>query len=406
MREVLETDLLTISSRLFDELGFEMRMIVMLALAVILAPPLACAKVTTPQTCDQPAAMSDGWHIAAPEKEGLDPKLMCSIGPSLEKLRGADPDGVVVVRHGALVYEHYFADGTTYGPDTLHGVKSVTKSVVGLLVGIAVDRGWLKSIDDRLSSYVPDDADLQTQGKDTITLRDLLTMTSGLNWPEVAIPYRDPSNIETRKNMALNPYRFILAQPLAETPGTMWNYNSGGVELLGDVLMKVSHESLDKFAQQVLFDPLGITHQAWLSSPGGKLMASGGLWLRPRDMAKIGQLVLNHGNWNGQQIVSAQWISDMVAPHVPLPSEYRSGGPYPGYTGSAYGYLWWLGRLKTPDRSIDWIAGVGWGGQRLYVVPSLDLVIAVTASKYNGNGAQYLAGYTVLDIVSRAAMEH
>jgi CubicO group peptidase (beta-lactamase class C family) len=338
--------------------------------------------------------LPDGWHVATPAQEGLDPTPICSIAASLQ---GTNPDGVVVVRHNTLVYEHYFTDGTTYGPDSVHSLYSVTKSVIGLLIGIAFDRGWLRDGDAPISSFFPGDIDLLTQGKSAITLRNLLTMTSGLQWPEMTVSYADPSNIERQMNTKANVTRFVLSQPLSVTPGTIWNYDSGGVEVLGNILTDVAHEPFDMLAQQALFDPLGIAHRAWLSSSGKNLGASWGLWLTPRDLAKIGQLVLNHGSWNGQQIVSAQWISDMVAPHVSLPEHFLHGGD----GGYAYGYLWWLGRTHIGDRRIDWIAGIGWGGQRLYLVPSLDLVIVVTANETNPNSPQ--AGYTVLETVLHAA---
>jgi CubicO group peptidase (beta-lactamase class C family) len=342
--------------------------------------------------------MSDGWPVATPAKEGIDPNLTCAIGPSLEKLEGAYPNGVVVVRYGALIYERYFVAGIEYGTDTLHEVRSITKSVVALLIGVALDHGWLRSLDDRVFSYFPEDADLVTPDKNRITLRNLLTMTSGLEWPESAVSYNNPLNVERRMGLTSDPYRFVLKQPLAETPGTAWNYNSGGVELLGGIMMKVSRQPLDEFAKQALFEPLGIRDWEWGRSPNGKLVAAAGLWLRPRDLAKIGQLVLNHGAWYGRQIVSAKWIKEMTAPQAP----WWPGGGY------AYGYLWWLGRLATRDRDIDWAAAEGWGGQRLYVVPSLDLVVTVTASNYGFGDPQYLseldlAGYTALDMVLRAA---
>ena len=376
-----------------------MRTILLLALSLM--PSLAFAADAAPPVCAAPAAMSDGWPVAPPAQVGLDPKLICSIGPSLEGLHGADPDGVVVIRHGTLVYEHYFTDEMHYDADTVHPIHSVTKSVVGLLVGIAFDRDWLKRLDDPVFPYFPRDADLQSLQKDRITLQDLLTMTSGLEWPESTVPDADPSNIFWQMQRASDPYRFVLTQPLAATPGTVWNYNSGGVELLGDILAKVSHQKLEAFARQALFDPLGIKHFAWLPS-NGKPAASWGLWLRPRDLAKIGQLLLNHGNWNGQQIVSTQWINEMVAPHVPRPSWWPSGAD----EAISYGYLWWLGHLATRDRTVHWIAGIGWGGQRLYVVPSLDLVIVVTASVETSGAPQYLAGSTALDLVVRAAIDH
>lgn len=168
------------------------------ALALGVAPSPGLASAAAPSVCGAPAAMVDGWPVAAAQKEGLDAKLICAIGPTLEKMKDANPNGVVVVRHGVLVYEHYFVAGIEYGPDTLHHMESITKSIVAILTGIALDRGWLKSIDTPVFSFFPNYADLRTPGKDRITLADLLSMTSGLAWPELATSYNDPSNIVRR----------------------------------------------------------------------------------------------------------------------------------------------------------------------------------------------------------------
>jgi CubicO group peptidase (beta-lactamase class C family) len=367
------------------------------ALALGVAPSPGLASAAAPDGCGTPAAMGDAWPVAAAEKEGLDAKLICTIGSTLEKMRDADPNGVVVIRHGVLVYEHYFVAGIEYAPNTLHDVRSITKSIVAILAGIALDRGWLKSLDTPVFSFFPNYADLRTPGKDRITLADLLSMTSGLAWPELATSYNDPSNILRQMIGAAHPYRFVLARPLVATPGTVWNYNSGGVELLGDILQKVSHRPLDKFAKQALFDPLEITDWQWQQGKNGTLAASWGLWLRPRDLAKIGQLVLDHGVWEGHKIVSAAWIKTMTARHSP-----------PGWLfehrGLSYGYLWWRGKLPVADHSANWAGGIGWGGQRLFVVPSLDLVVAATAGVYHRSSDQNLAGHTALDLAARAVV--
>ncbi|HJU16842.1 MAG TPA: serine hydrolase [Stellaceae bacterium] len=364
-----------------------------LMLCLIFAPAIAAAN------CGAPADLHDGWKAAAPAQEGLDPRLICAIGPHLEKLTDADPNGVVVVRHDVLVYEHYFgANPLAYNATTVHRLASVTKSVVAILVGIAFDRGWLKSLDAPVFSFFPQYADLRTPDKNRITLRDLLTMTSGLAWPELAVSYNNPANIVRRAAAALDPYRFVLAQPLAATPGTIWNYNSGGVELLGIILKKVAKRPLDMFAKEALFDPLGIKHWEWAQFHGNPI-ASAGLRLRPRDLAKIGQLVLDRGTWHDRQIVSADWIKGMTAPQLPRWYLFQIGGAY------SYGYLWWLGRPWIDGQRFDWVGGLGYGGQRLYVVPSRDLVVAVTAGVYGHSYAQNLAGNTTLDMVLRAALQ-
>lgn len=207
-----------------------MRWIGALAVGIPLFPTIAGA--ATPQSCPAPVDLHDGWQTAAPAKEGLDPKLICAIGPTLEKMTGADANGVLVVRHGVLVYEHYFAGWDEQGllrppayephdANTLHDLHSITKSVVAILIGIAFDRGWLKNIDAPVFSCFPRYADLRTSGKDRITLRDLFTMTSGLAWPELSIPYGTASNPWGRMFASPDPYPFVLEQPLAATPGTV-----------------------------------------------------------------------------------------------------------------------------------------------------------------------------------------
>ena len=380
-----------------------MRSIAAVVLTIVLLSPMAQAAV-----CGAPADLHDGWKVAAPAQADLDPDLICAIGPRLEKLKEADANGVVVVRHGVLVYEQYFTGwdwhwGSPLAYDlhdagTLHDLHSISKSVVAILTGIAFDRGWLKDVDTPVLSFFPNYADLGGPDKSRITLRDLLTMTSGLAWPELAVSAGNPANPFRRMFEAADPYRFVLQQPIAATPGTLWDYDSGGVELLGMILKSVAKQPVDQFARQALFEPLGIRHWQWAQFANGNPIASAGLRLRPRDLAKIGQLVLDHGTWHGRRIVSAGWIKQMTAPHSPktLLFDY----------GAAYGYLWWLGRAVLESGDIEWVGGLGYGGQRLYLVPSEDLVVAVTAGVYRRSYAQSLAGETALDMVLRAATKN
>jgi CubicO group peptidase (beta-lactamase class C family) len=373
-----------------------------LALGLMLLPALALA--AAPAQCGAPADMHDGWTVAAPAQEGLDPKVICATGPRLEKMTDADANGVVVVRHGVLVYEHYFTgDDDRWGrplvraphnANTLHDLRSITKSVTAILTGIALDRGWLKSLDTPVFSFFPRHANLRTPGKDRITLRDLLTMTSGLAWPEWAVSYGSPANIVREMGRAPDPYRFVLARPLAATPGTVWNYDSGGVELIGVILEKVAGRPLAQFAKQALFDPLGIEHWEWFADGAGS--AAWGLRLRPRDLAKLGQLVLNRGMWHGQRIVSAAWIKQMTARQSPR-------GWMVAGCGCSYGYLWWRDHLVIDNHDVDWVGGLGLGGQRLYVVPNLDLVVAVTAGDFPPHDLSDVAGDTTLATAVSAA---
>jgi len=367
----------------------------MIALGLALLPSVAAAD------CGRPADLHDGWQTAAPPQEGLDPKLICAIGPRLEKLPDADPNGIVIVRHGMLVYEHYFTAEdqrwrrslglVPHDASTLHDLQSITKSVVAILTGIALDRGRIKNVDAPVMSFFPQYADLRTRDKDRVTLRDLLTMTSGFDWPHSLAFAR-------RAGAAPDPVRFVLQQPITATPGTIWSYSNIGVDLLGDIVQKAAGRPLTAFAKEALFAPLGITDWEWRQLPKGIPDSAGGLRLRPRDLVKIGQLVLNHGVWHGRRIVSAAWTRQMTAPHSP-----------PGWLSGiadAYGYLWWLGHASLDNRDIRWVGGIGHGGQRLYVVPSLALVVVVAAGNYKFYGSDNPSGDAALDMALRAAFRH
>lgn len=383
--------------------------------ALLVALLTATARTAISADCGAPAAMSDGWEVSAPAQQGLDPTLICATGPGLAKLTGADPHGVVVVRNGVLVYEQYFDGddmrGSTWigiaphDADTLHNMESITKSAVALLVGIAFDRGLLQNLDAPILSFFPEYSDLRTPEKDRVTLRHLLSMTSGLDWPERAISSFSPGNILRWGFVSPDPYRFVLERPIEASPGTAWNYNSGGVWVLGAMLRKLAEQPVDQFAKEALFDPLGIKDWEWGRFPNGDPGTSGSLQLRPRDLAKLGQLVLDNGVWQGRRIVSADWIKQMTARQSP--SRFSFG------SWRSYGYLWWQGRSSIDNHEIDWVGAVGRGGQRLYVVPTLRLVVAVTAGLYleSKGGApsprENLAGDTALNsFVLPAALGH
>jgi CubicO group peptidase (beta-lactamase class C family) len=376
-----------------------MRWIAMLAFGALLCPAVARAT----ESCGDPPSLGDGWILGSPEQEGLDRAIVCAIGPRLKDLTEANPHGVVVVRHGALVYEDYFSGEDQRWPQqhwrerlvqtprdarTKHDMQSITKSVVALLFGIALDHGSVKNIDAPVLTLLPEYADLRTTEKERMTVRDFLMMTAGLQWP-----YKPYLSMARQVDAAPDPYRLILEQPLVAPPGKLWHYNNGSVEIVGAVLKKATGRPLDQFAKDVLFDPLGIDDWEWGRMANGDPGASWGLRLRPRDLAKIGQLVLNSGTWQGQRIVSSAWIDDMTAPHVTR----RQG---------SYGYLWWLSRRSINDRDFDVIIADGWGGQSLYVVPRLDLLIVVTAGVYDfdGQGSQGVTSDAVVDLVFRAAI--
>jgi CubicO group peptidase (beta-lactamase class C family) len=250
-----------------------------------------------------------------------------------------------------------------------HDVRSISKSVVSLLFGIALDQGLIASVDDPVHIYFPEYAALRTPAKDHILLRHLLAMTSGIEWNESRSPYHDPKNSEVMMSHSTDPYHFVLEQPVGAEAGRVWNYNGGGTQLLAGVLQRKTGKSLVEFANEVLFGPLGITKFEWTKMPAnGELAAASGLRLRPRDMAKIGEIVLRKGIWNGHRVVSGSWVEQSI----------RAGPD----ERTLYGYQWWIGSAAVGDQATSWIAGIGLGGQRIYIIPAYDLVVVITAGLY------------------------
>ena len=359
--------------------------------AMLLLAASATARGQTGMACGTPTTLDDGWTIASPESVGLDSAQLCAIAARLKETE-ANVHAVVIVRHGKLVFEQYFS-----GPDerwdvagqfdfdatTKHDMRSASKSVISLLVGIAIDRKLIASADEPVVKFFPEYSDLKSPGWDQITLRHLLTMSSGIQWDE-NLGWNDPKNDEPHLGADPDPIRYILSKPIAKPPDTVWTYNGGGTDLLGNILERVSAKPLEAFAREVLFQPLGITDFEWRNYPkNGKTGSSIGLRIRPRDGAKIGQVVLNRGTWDGKPIVSPDWIEQSIRPR------YQAIGYFSGLF--FYGQQWWLGRSIAQGTEVKWIAAMGSGGQRLFIVPDRDLVVMTTSGLYfqprQGDGA-------------------
>jgi CubicO group peptidase (beta-lactamase class C family) len=324
------------------------------------------ATIGAASDCGHPLDLHDGWTVGLPEQQGLDSDALCTMGNGVADGSLSNVDSIVIVRHGVLVYERYFYDrrerfDRVFDATTKHSGFSMTKSVTSLLFGIAVDRGLITDLEASVSSYFPEYASLRTAEKDRITLRHLLTMSDGLErdtFPAMQGP---------------DPYRHFLKRKMVQQPGSFFDYDSGATELLGSVLQKVSGKRIDVLANEALFAPLGIKDIEWLRQPNGNPRASTGISLRPRDWAKIGQLVLNHGVWQKKQIVSASWIAESTTAQI------KAREPY------WYGFQWWLGRSSSNGRIIEWSAALGFNAQKIIVAPELDLVVVFNASRESKN---------------------
>ncbi|MBI3516558.1 MAG: serine hydrolase, partial [Proteobacteria bacterium] len=300
---------------------------------------LLLAGAASAQDCGAPAARDDGWAIAPPEAVGLDPARVCAIEGRLADGK-ANIHAVLVARNGTLVFERYFtgADeiwgrptGTvTFDPETKHDVRSISKSVTSLVFGIALGPAAAATLDAPVFDFFPEYAGLRTPEKDRILVRHLLTMSAGLAWDETR-PYTDPENSEIRMIRSTDPHRFVLEQPVALAAGQRYNYSGGSATLLAAIVEKISGRPFDDFARTALFEPLGITDTAWIKMPNSVTAAASGLRLKPRDLAKLGQLVLARGQWQGRLVAPATWIDQSIAPQISGASIYF------------YGYQWWLG---------------------------------------------------------------
>jgi len=349
-----------------------------------LAPLTALPVYADPRDgCGVPVARNDGWPVASANDDKLiDRGALCRMADRLAA--STNVHSVLVARSGKLVFERYFkgsdeingrrVESVTFDADTLHDIKSVSKVVSSLVFGIAIDRGLIRSVDEPIFSFFPELSDLRSPEKDRLRLAHALTMTMGLKWVE-AVPDNEGNNDEERMHMAPDPCRYVLGLPATAPPGREFFYNTGALTLVSAIVRKATGRPLDEFARAVLFEPLGIAGFEW-SRVRGDADAGGGLRLRPRDMAKIGQLVLAGGRWNDRQIVSKAWIDASTTPRTKASSNY------------SYGYLWYLGRSPFNGHEVHWPAGLGRGGQSIRVVPELDLVVVVTAGYYQDYSPQ------------------
>ena len=341
--------------------------------------------VTTNWVYFQPEQVDDGWETTSLESVGMDRAPLVTLMNKLGNSENHRVHGIVIARHSKIVFEEYF-DGlthptwgevpVTFNRNRLHVSSSVTKSFTAALLGIAINRGFIASADDKVFDYYPELAHLSTVQKQDISLRHIVTMSSGLDWDEWSLPLTNPNNDLTKLlNIALNtdenPFGFILGKSMAASPGSVFNYSGGNANVLGNIIQRACSLRLDMFANRYLFNPLGIEDSWWWLLRPDFVYASGDLALRPRDMAKFGLLFLQNGYWNGEQIVSEEWVTLSATPQFHF--------TYPGSRGYSYG--WWPSSYEYGRGAY---AASGWGGQEIIVMPEHDMIVVFTGGSYWG----------------------
>lgn len=355
--------------------------------------PAAAAQ--SPETGAAPAQIQDGWRTAAPAEVGMDPARLEELTRSLRRGEHGNVHTVLIEKDGRLVYEEYFTGqdetwdsslGTvTFGRASLHDLRSVSKSVVSTLIGIAIGGGKIPSVEARLRDLLPECAALLDGEKAEIRLRHVLSMSAGLEWDEWSHPYSHQQNDWQQLTRAADPVAFILDRELVHEPGSTHTYSGGLTHLLAVILERATGEQFDDYARRVLFEPLGIHDVVWRGRTGGIPAADSGLRLRARDIAKIGSVFLNGGRWNDQQIVSAAWVAEAPIGRV-TPTTFE---PRPDFALEVgYGYQWWSTRYATSHGEVDVNIMSGNGQQRVMVVPELSLAVTMFAGHYNDASAE------------------
>ncbi|MEO8480323.1 MAG: serine hydrolase [Gemmatimonadota bacterium] len=359
--------------------------------AVAILPCLAILSAAAP--------LAAQWPTASPASVGLDSTKLAALSADMANGRFGLVDGFAVVRNGKLVWSQQWRRDydsvyrAVNPPDTLdhqfnydhpewhpwfhrgdlHTLQSVTKSVTSILVGIAIARGEIASVDTPIITWFDTTriANLDVR-KRRITLRHILTMTPGIAWNE-SVPYTDSTNSAIQLEASREWGRYVLDLPMAAEPGTVWGYNSGASVLMGAILRQSTGKPVAEYAREHLFGPLGITDFHWKETPSGEQDTEGGLYLRTEDLAKIAWLYQNGGEWQGRQVVPREWVTQSLTRYEP--------GPNPRV---GYGFQWWL----YPDpieqgRMLP--SGSGYGGQFPMLFPGDSMVVVI--NQWNIHGA-------------------
>jgi len=318
-----------------------------------------------------PDNISDGLETSSLSAEGIDPVRINEMMRQVLNGTIEDIRSVLLVRNGKLILEEYFYG---YDREDVQYTASVTKSITSILVGMALDKKLIRNVNQKVYDFLPEYIGTRwVDQKYKITLEHTLSMTAGLDWDELSRGWDDPNNDGVGMITSNNTVNFVLNKKLKETPGEKFNYCGGLSHLLGVIIRKSSGLYADKFAEEHLFYPLGIANYQWYRYPDGQVSTQGGLSMRPRDMAKIGLMILNGGKWGSQRVVSQKWVTESTEAHV-------TGNLI---SGSGYGYQWWYGKRVINDQVIETFYASGTGGQYILIFPALDAVAVFTSKAWD-----------------------
>ncbi|MCB0667941.1 MAG: serine hydrolase [Saprospiraceae bacterium] len=364
-------------------------------LSLILFLNLTCEKDFSDQyPYVQPVAIDDGLDVDSLKTVGIDENMLRKAVGRIENGKYGEVHSMLIYKDNKLVFEEYFkghtyqwdspghyANFVTWNREMQHCIHSDTKSITSLCIGIAIDKGFIGSVEQSIFDFLPDFTQYKKDGKEDITIEHLLTMTSGLQWEEWKISLSSMENDQ----IAIwfyedGPINYVLRKQLVATPGTHFNYSGGDIQLLAEILKNATGMNLNEFSSKYLFEPMDIkSYEWWLIFPSGEIQAASGLKLTPRAMVKVGAMMLNGGNWNGNQIIAENWVDKCMYPYsgndgIKVPGEDL------GKVG--YAYTWWTKSFDYDRKSLHWYSALGWGGQKISVLPELNMVIVFTGANY------------------------
>jgi CubicO group peptidase (beta-lactamase class C family) len=381
----------------FRSLGFFMKLSILFLLLLFLSVNIGINKSYNQKTNvletsneGQDYWPTDGWLNKTPEDQDMDSKKLTEMHNYIEE-ETLNIRSVIVVRNGYIIDEGYLTN-TKFRPvredyrREMHNIFSVTKSITSLCIGVAIKKGYINNVSQTFFEFFPELWDLTYDlRKKNITLEHLLTMTSGIEWDESSVAYDSMSNDYTQLYLSSNWIQFYLDKPMMYDPGENFAYSGGSSMLLSAIIQKVTNKTTSEFAHENLFTPLGIIeeHWRWETSPQGMSNGAAYLFMTPRDMAKIGLLCLNNGTWDGEEIISKDYVLAATINQQPT------------FSDSTYGYQFWIQ---------DWFlydgyAAIGWRGQRIVVFPAVNIFVVFTSDISNFN---YYLDYLIEEFILAA----